>query len=152
MICIGAFTDFNSLQMVPGLLRVAIVYLDACVFLGLDSPIFRGRINSLIRILTLHGEIWPLSRKIAEDIQAVADEYLPTTDQSKGNSSSADSDEWNALVADAMHNNSNFFGSSAMGYDHHQSFLNSHLQCVPLNNRESDHGMAPIVHSFSTGR
>ncbi|KAJ3568401.1 hypothetical protein NPX13_g6434 [Xylaria arbuscula] len=140
-------------MMVPGLLRVAIVYLDACVFLGLDSPIFRERINSLIRILTLHGETWPLSRKIAEDIQAVADEYLPPTDQLKGHSSSPDSDEWNALVADALNNNSTYFGSSAVGFDHHHpSFLNAHLPSVLLNSREPDHIVAPVVHSFSAGR
>ncbi|KAI0505674.1 hypothetical protein F5B22DRAFT_651473 [Xylaria bambusicola] len=137
-------------MMVPGLLRVAIVYLDACVFLGLDSPIFRERINTLIRILTLHGETWSLSRKIAEDIQAVADEYLPLPDNLQGHSTSPDSDEWNALVAEAI-NNSPFFGPSAVGFDH-QSFLNPHLQCVLLNNRESNHHvLAPIVHSFSTG-
>ncbi|KAI1282756.1 hypothetical protein F5Y07DRAFT_196770 [Xylaria sp. FL0933] len=121
--------------MVPGLLRVAIVYLDACVFLGLDSPIFRERINSLIRILSIHGEIWPLSRKIAEDIQAVADEYLPATNQTKTHCSSSDSDEWNALVTDAM-GSSPFFGSSAMGFDQY-SFLNPQLECVLLSNRES---------------
>ncbi|KAI3338282.1 hypothetical protein F4824DRAFT_92014 [Ustulina deusta] len=133
--------------MVPGLLRVAIVYLDACVFLGLDSPIFRERINALIRILMIHGEIWPLSRKIAEDIQAVADEYLPPVDQSKAHSSSSDSDEWNALVADTM-SISPFFGSAALGFDPY-SFLNPQLECVLLNNRESEQTMSPIVPTFS---
>ncbi|KAI2604674.1 hypothetical protein GGR54DRAFT_449644 [Hypoxylon sp. NC1633] len=59
-----------------GMLRVIIAYLDACVFLGLDSPVFRERINRLVQILTAHGETWPLSRKIAEDIKVVAKEYL----------------------------------------------------------------------------
>ncbi|KAK5631638.1 hypothetical protein RRF57_007352 [Xylaria bambusicola] len=137
-------------MMVPGLLRVAIVYLDACVFLGLDSPIFRERINALIRILTIHGETWSLSRKIAEDIQAVADEYLPPPDYSQGHATSPDSDEWNTLVAGGMNNNP-FFGTSAVGFDHH-SFLNPQLQCVLLNNRESNHhNLPPIVHSFPTG-
>ncbi|KAI1426771.1 hypothetical protein F5Y12DRAFT_783801 [Xylaria sp. FL1777] len=132
--------------MIPGLLRVAIVYLDACVFLGLDSPAFRERINTLIRILTIHGEIWPLSRKIAEDIQAVADEYLPAVDPSQEHSSSADSDEWSALVADAMAS-SPFFGSSAVGYDHY-SFLNPPLECVLLSHRGPEQAMS-IVPTFS---
>ncbi|KAI1137135.1 hypothetical protein F5Y05DRAFT_414298 [Hypoxylon sp. FL0543] len=59
-----------------GTLRVALAYLDACVFLGLDSLAFRERINRLVQILTAHGETWALSRKIAEDIKVVAKEYL----------------------------------------------------------------------------
>ncbi|RWA03899.1 hypothetical protein EKO27_g11206 [Xylaria grammica] len=102
-------------MMIPGLLRVAIVYLDACVFLGLDSPVFRERISALIRILTIHGETWPLSKKIAEDIQAVADEYLPCTDESSVHTSSSDPDDWNTLVHEAMSSSGggapNFFRS-----------------------------------------
>ncbi|KAI1309744.1 hypothetical protein F5Y03DRAFT_392623 [Xylaria venustula] len=116
--------------MIPGLLRVAIVYLDACVFLGLDSPVFRERINALIRILKIHGEIWPLSKTIAEDIQAVADEYLPAADRLKVHPSGSDSDEWNALITDPMG-----FGS-AVGFDQYP-FLNPQLECVLLNHREA---------------
>ncbi|KAI1759553.1 hypothetical protein GGR53DRAFT_471217 [Hypoxylon sp. FL1150] len=66
-----------------GALRVALAYLDACVFLGLDSLVFRERLNRLIQILTVHGETWPLSQKIAEDVKVVAKEYLtPRTSQS----------------------------------------------------------------------
>ncbi|KAI1378707.1 hypothetical protein F4677DRAFT_443191 [Hypoxylon crocopeplum] len=66
-----------------GMLRVVLAYLDACVFLGLDSPVFRERINRLVQILSVHGETWPLSRKVAEDIKIVAKEYLtPRTSQS----------------------------------------------------------------------
>lgn len=66
-----------------GALRVALTYLDACVFLGLDSLVFRERLNRLIQILTAHGETWPLSQKVAEDVKVVAKEYLtPRTNQS----------------------------------------------------------------------
>ncbi|KAI1774687.1 hypothetical protein F4818DRAFT_418596 [Hypoxylon cercidicola] len=75
----------RSLRAIFGLdaLRVALAYLDACVFLGLDSPVFRERLNRLIQILTAHGETWPLSLKVAEDVKVVAKEYLtPRTSQS----------------------------------------------------------------------
>ncbi|KAI5864740.1 hypothetical protein GGS23DRAFT_561600 [Durotheca rogersii] len=65
-----------STVVAPAMLRVAQAYLDACVFLGLDSPAFRERINRIVQILTAHGEMWPLSRKVAEDIKFVAKEYL----------------------------------------------------------------------------
>ncbi|KAI0178846.1 hypothetical protein GGR52DRAFT_533792 [Hypoxylon sp. FL1284] len=66
-----------------GALRVALAYLDACVFLGLDSPVFREALNRLVQILTAHGETWPLSRRIADDVRLVAKEYLtPRTSQS----------------------------------------------------------------------
>ncbi|TRX96442.1 hypothetical protein FHL15_002714 [Xylaria flabelliformis] len=128
-------------SMVPGLLRVAIVYLDACVFLGLDSPIFRERINALIRILKIHGETWPLSRKIAEDIQAVADEYLGPKDQS-----SAHSDGWSTVFTEPM-SSAPFFESSTVGFDP-CSFLDSQMQAVPIHYHQSDHVVPPIVSTF----
>ncbi|KAI0392254.1 hypothetical protein F5Y17DRAFT_460074 [Xylariaceae sp. FL0594] len=85
--------------MIPGLLSVAIVYLDACVFRGLDSPLFRERLNSLIRILRLHGEIWPLSKKAAEEVQAIADEYLTPSDIQSSSSGSV-SGRWNSFTVD----------------------------------------------------
>jgi hypothetical protein len=102
--------------MIPGLLKVAIVYLDACVFLGLDSPVFRERVNTLIQILRIHGETWPLSKKIAEDIQAVADEYLAPRAYSGSQYSTSDSDAWNGPVLDDM-SSAPFFGSSTLGSD-----------------------------------
>ncbi|KAI0454871.1 hypothetical protein F5B21DRAFT_514399 [Xylaria acuta] len=128
-------------MMVPGLLRVAIVYLDACVFLGLDSPIYRQRINALIRILTIHGETWPLSKKIAEDIQVVADEYLGPKDQS-----SAHSGGWTAMLADPM-SSAPFFESSTVGFDP-CSFLDPHLQTIPLDYHQSDQAVSPMVSTF----
>ncbi|KAI0400186.1 hypothetical protein F4802DRAFT_610310 [Xylaria palmicola] len=117
-------------MMVPGLLRVAIVYLDACVFLGLDSPTFRARINTLIRILKIHGEIWPLSQKIAEDIQAVVDEYLDSKDQF-----GAGLDAWNAMGTDAM-SSAPFFEPTTTGADPY-SFLDSQLQRILLEFRDA---------------
>jgi hypothetical protein len=60
----------------PGLLRVALAYLDACVFQGLDTPVFREKLHMLLRIMTVHGETWPISLKIAEEIREVEREYL----------------------------------------------------------------------------
>ncbi|KAI0015219.1 hypothetical protein F4780DRAFT_94659 [Xylariomycetidae sp. FL0641] len=64
-------------SLVPGILRVALTYLDACVFLGLDSPALREKLDMLVQILSAHGKIWPLSQKVADEIRAVATEYLP---------------------------------------------------------------------------
>ncbi|KAI0877694.1 hypothetical protein GGS24DRAFT_487730 [Hypoxylon argillaceum] len=130
-------------MMVPGLLRVAIVYLDACVFLGLDSPIFRERINFLIQILKIHGEIWPLSKKIAEDIQAVANEYLPPKDQYSADS---DSDEWNATATDAP-SSAPIFDSASMLFDPYP-FLDSQLGSVLLNYHEPEQAMFPSAPTF----
>ncbi|KAI0007769.1 hypothetical protein F4779DRAFT_590526 [Xylariaceae sp. FL0662B] len=93
----------------PSIIRVALAYLDACVFLGLDSPVFRERINRLIQILTVHGEMWALSRKIAEEIKAVAKEYLtPQASQSwrqPGVSVSvSQSEAWAAVTSSLLNN------------------------------------------------
>ncbi|KAI1081941.1 hypothetical protein F5B20DRAFT_533765 [Whalleya microplaca] len=88
--------------MGPAIIRVALAYLDACVFLGLDSPVFRERINRLIQILTVHGEMWPLSRKIADEVKLVAKEYLtPRTGQSWGPGVSA-SEAWAAVTSSLL--------------------------------------------------
>ncbi|GAP84376.1 putative C6 transcription factor [Rosellinia necatrix] len=128
-------------MMVPGLLRVAIVYLDACVFLGLDSPVFRERINALIRILTIHGETWPLSKRIAEDIQAVADEYLTPRSQPRTSPS-----EWDTMVTGAISNTS-FIEPSVGGFDPYL-FADSQLECVLLDYHESEQVMPPIVSTW----
>ncbi|KAJ8129622.1 hypothetical protein O1611_g4008 [Lasiodiplodia mahajangana] len=126
-------------MMVPGLLRVAIVYLDACVFLGLDSPVFRERIHALIRILRIHGETWPLSKRIAEDIQIVANDYLVPKGLSTVDS---DSDSWNNTVTDVP-SSGPLFEPSTMPFNPY-SFLDSHMQSVLLNYRE------PEQNAFST--
>jgi hypothetical protein len=59
----------------PGLLRVALAYLDACVFLGLDKPVFREKLNMLLHIMKVHGETWAVSQSIAEQVREVATEY-----------------------------------------------------------------------------
>ncbi|KAI1198381.1 hypothetical protein F5X97DRAFT_333394 [Nemania serpens] len=97
--------------VIPGLMIVAIVYLDACVFLGLDSPIFRERINSLIRIIKIHGETWPLSKKIAQDIQTIVNEYLDPRDELGANLN-----QWNSAGADAL-SALPIFGSSTAQFD-----------------------------------
>ncbi|KAI1132691.1 hypothetical protein F5Y10DRAFT_184336 [Nemania abortiva] len=133
-------------MMIPGLLRVAIVYLDACVFLGLDSPVFRERINALIRILKIHGETWPLSKTIADDIQTVADEYLVPKDRASVDS---DSDEWHNTVTDAP-GSAPLFQSSTMPF-HPYSFLESQLESVLLNYREPEQVVFPMAPPFLAG-
>lgn len=59
----------------PGLLCVAIAYLDACVFLGLDTPDYREKLSMLLHIMTSHGKIWGISRRIAQDVREVAQDY-----------------------------------------------------------------------------
>ncbi|KAI1811836.1 hypothetical protein GGS20DRAFT_588123 [Poronia punctata] len=97
-------------MMIPGLISVAIVYLDACVFQGLDSPLFRERLKTLVLILRIHGEIWPLSKQASEDIQAVAAEYLTTNDSTSCRSSSSGSEPWHIRVDDAI-SSAPFLGS-----------------------------------------
>lgn len=58
-----------------GMLRVALAYLDACVFLGLDTPAHREKLNMLLHVITAHGKIWPISLKIAEEVREVAEDY-----------------------------------------------------------------------------
>ncbi|KAI0103548.1 hypothetical protein F4814DRAFT_431804 [Daldinia grandis] len=84
-----------------GTLRVALAYLDACVFLGLDSPAFRERINTLVQILTTHGETWPLSRKIADDVKTVAKEYLTPRISQSWRPGITESEAW-AAVSSAL--------------------------------------------------
>ncbi|KAI0384167.1 hypothetical protein F5Y04DRAFT_237373 [Hypomontagnella monticulosa] len=95
-----------------GTLRVALAYLDACVFLGLDSPVIRERINRLVQILTTHGETWPLSRKVAEDIKCVAKEYLAPRISQSWRPGISESEAWaavpNSLLSEAPNLAPNF--------------------------------------------
>ncbi|ORY55457.1 uncharacterized protein BCR38DRAFT_124498 [Pseudomassariella vexata] len=65
-----------------GLLRPALAYLDACVFLGLDTPAIREKLNMIVHILTVHGEIWPISRKVADEVREIIKEYIPASSSS----------------------------------------------------------------------
>lgn len=127
--------------MVPGLIRVAIVYLDACVFLGLDSPTFREKINSIIRILKIHGETWPLSKKIAEDIQTVVNEYLDPRDEPAANL-----DQWNPTGADPL-SALPIFGSSTADFGS-CSFPNPQLGGISLNYCEFEQPMFSPMPNF----
>ncbi|KAI0837538.1 hypothetical protein F5Y06DRAFT_68261 [Hypoxylon sp. FL0890] len=90
-----------------GTLRVALAYLDACVFLGLDSPVFRERINRLVQILTAHGETWALSRKIAEDIKVVAKEYLTPRISRSWRPGVSEPEAWGAVSSSLLHETPN---------------------------------------------
>ncbi|KXJ91419.1 hypothetical protein Micbo1qcDRAFT_204665 [Microdochium bolleyi] len=61
------------------LLVVALAYLDACVFLGLDSAVLREKIDMLLNVLSMHGDTWRLSRTIADDVRFVIKEYLDSS-------------------------------------------------------------------------
>ncbi|KAJ2977095.1 hypothetical protein NUW58_g7915 [Xylaria curta] len=91
---------------------------------GLDSPIFRERIHALIRILRIHGETWPLSKKVAEDVQAVADEYLGPKCQFN-----AHADERNGGLPGVL-DSVPFFETSGVGFDAY-SFLDLQLDFRP---------------------
>jgi len=55
---------------------VALAYLDACVFLGLDSEALREKINMLLHVISSHGDTWKLSEMIAGEIRFVVKAYL----------------------------------------------------------------------------
>lgn len=55
---------------------VALAYLDACVFLGLDSEALREKINMLLHVISSHGDTWKLSEMIAGEIRFVIKAYL----------------------------------------------------------------------------
>ncbi|KAI2603864.1 uncharacterized protein GGS25DRAFT_534447 [Hypoxylon fragiforme] len=101
-----------------GMLRVALAYLDACVFLGLDSPVFRERINRITQILTAHGETWPLSRKVAEDIKIVAKEYLTPRISQSWKPGITESEAW-AAVSSTLLNQTPSLGSN-FGFEPYQ--------------------------------
>ncbi|KAI1106236.1 hypothetical protein F4804DRAFT_302061 [Jackrogersella minutella] len=101
-----------------GTLRVALAYLDACVFLGLDSPVFRERINRLVQILTAHGETWPLSRKIAEDIKVVAKEYLTPRISQSWRPGISESEAWVAVTSSILHETPNI--TTNFGFEPYQ--------------------------------
>lgn len=100
------------------MLRVALAYLDACVFLGLDSPVFRERINRITQILTAHGETWPLSRKVAEDIKIVAKEYLTPRISQSWKPGITESEAW-AAVSSTLLNQTPSLGSN-FGFEPYQ--------------------------------
>ncbi|KAI2641147.1 hypothetical protein GGS21DRAFT_359218 [Xylaria nigripes] len=135
----------KSLQpmMIPGILRVAMVFLDACVFLGQDSSIFRERINTLIQILSIHGETWPLSKTIAEDIRAVADLYLaPSSPPSSAQFDQPSRHGWNEMAIAAS------FWQPMSGADFDGiSLLDNHIESVL---RECGKSISPVAYSFST--
>lgn len=55
---------------------MALVYLDACVFQGLDTPVYREKLAMLTRVLAVHAQIWEVSRSFTEELRDVVAEYL----------------------------------------------------------------------------
>ncbi|CAJ2500297.1 Uu.00g031500.m01.CDS01 [Anthostomella pinea] len=94
--------------IILGTLRVALTYLDACVFLGLDSPTLREKINMLVQILTANGEIWPLAKKVADEIRTVAKEYLtpPRTSTQNRRAGSSGPEPWVPVASNVLHEGS----------------------------------------------
>jgi len=61
-----------------GIRCMALVYLDACVFQGFDTPVYREKLSMLMRILTVHGKVWEASRSFTDELRDVVAEYLLT--------------------------------------------------------------------------
>ncbi|OTA82938.1 hypothetical protein M434DRAFT_36954 [Hypoxylon sp. CO27-5] len=98
-----------------GTLRVALAYLDACVFLGLDSQVFRERIHRLVQILTAHGETWALSRKVAEDIKVVAKEYLTPRISQTWRPGVSEPEVWATVSSSLLHEPPNLTPNFGLG-------------------------------------
>ncbi|KAI0158255.1 hypothetical protein GGR57DRAFT_41008 [Xylariaceae sp. FL1272] len=98
-------------------IRIGTVYLDACVFQGVDSHTFREKINMIIQLLSIHGETWPLSKRMGDDMQAVASEYLTPRDYSSPRSSSMESDTCNVSVATDPNTAVPFLDPMSVGFD-----------------------------------
>lgn len=64
---------------VIGLERIALALLDACVFLGCDTPATREKLSFIFAVLKRHGQVWPVATQIAAGIRDVARTYLPST-------------------------------------------------------------------------
>ncbi|KAH8682394.1 hypothetical protein BX600DRAFT_505993 [Xylariales sp. PMI_506] len=95
---------------VPGLARVALAYLDACVFLGLDTPLMREKLSMVLHILNTHGETWALSQKIAEELREVTKEYLSPV---KIGGQPSYIDQWTAAIPAAVSAESNTLATQA---------------------------------------
>ncbi|KAK8074849.1 hypothetical protein PG997_009512 [Apiospora hydei] len=67
---------YFSPLLVAGIRRMALVYLDACVFQGLDTPVYREKLSMLARIMSVHGQVWEVSRSFTEELRDVVAEYL----------------------------------------------------------------------------
>lgn len=67
--------NFSPL-LVSGIRSMALVYLDACVFQGLDTPVYREKLAILTRVLAVHAQIWRVSRSFTEELRDVVAEYL----------------------------------------------------------------------------
>ncbi|KAI1501199.1 hypothetical protein F5X99DRAFT_418711 [Biscogniauxia marginata] len=104
-----------------GALRVALAYLDACVFLGLDSSEFREKLNTVTQVLTAHGKAWPLSKRATEEIDIVIKEYLtPRPPNSSRSESSLDSGTWMPIHNNLL--NRNLFLGTDLVFDPNQDF------------------------------
>ncbi|KAK8072408.1 hypothetical protein PG996_005756 [Apiospora saccharicola] len=70
--------DLKNLSplLVSAIRCMALVYLDACVFQGLDTPVYREKLTMLTRILAVHAQIWEVSRSFNEELRDVVAEYL----------------------------------------------------------------------------
>jgi hypothetical protein len=43
--------------------------------MGLDTPVYREKLNFLLLVMRVHGKIWPISREIADEVRFVAQDY-----------------------------------------------------------------------------
>lgn len=63
-------TKFSP-SCIPGLDRVVLPLLDACLFGSVDSPLLREKVMVVVNQLSKAGEFWPIARESAKDIKAV---------------------------------------------------------------------------------
>jgi len=67
---------FNPVSVV-GTARMSMAVLDGCVFLGCDTAGTREKLSLGFALLKRAAEVWPLARRLANDLKAVAAAYLP---------------------------------------------------------------------------
>ena len=60
-----------------GTARMCLAMLDSCVFLGCDTTHTREKLSLGFALLKRAAEIWPLARRLANDLKEVAAAYLP---------------------------------------------------------------------------
>jgi hypothetical protein len=56
--------------------RIAVAFLDACVFLHCDTPSIREKLGWLLGVLQMMSKTWPVAEVSLKNIQRIMDTYL----------------------------------------------------------------------------
>ncbi len=67
------YNPINAISMAHNVLAL----LDACVFLGSDTPAVREKLGRAFALLRKQAEIWPLARRLEITLKDVAASCLP---------------------------------------------------------------------------